>query len=96
LLKKALSASKRKFLGKKADFLRSNALLKVKNVAGVTFRGAFDRMERQSNRGGVAKWLGIGLQNRVHQFNSGRHLQISAWKFGNQKAILKNKNNLKP
>lgn len=27
-------------------------------------------------RGGVAKWLGRGLQNRSRRFNSGRHLQI--------------------
>jgi hypothetical protein len=27
--------------------------------------------------GDVAKWLGSGLQNRLRQFNSGRHLQFS-------------------
>ena len=26
--------------------------------------------------GALAEWLRSGLQNRVHRFNSGRHLQI--------------------
>ena len=29
-------------------------------------------------KGGVAKWLGTGLQNRIRRFNSARHLQILA------------------
>ena len=31
----------------------------------------------QSQRGDVAEWLGTGLQNPLHRFNSGRRLLIS-------------------
>jgi diphosphomevalonate decarboxylase len=37
--------------------------------------------------GAVPEWLGIGLQNRVHRFDSGRHLHLKIFKlFMHQKA----------
>ena len=40
--------------------------------------GAMDNLTPwKTSKGGVAKWLGTGLQIRERRFESGRHLQFT-------------------
>ena len=51
----------------------ASSSLVIRSSEVVSLRGSYGTWD-QFTRGGVAEWLGTGLQSRLHGFESRRHL----------------------